>query len=373
MFLTQGKMLFRKNFWLNLIVVFQIGLALIMMNIILGTYNKVNQAYDFTYEYSSDSAFFTPMRISGNIDINLDFNYLNSTNTKFEFLSKRLEGNFSSIFSYGERTCEGLKGQLKSGKWFNQAEITSDIECVIIGNRFSIGDNFTEKVGNRTFSFIVVGKLGNSAVLISPSKSSASMQADMLFYDHVSKRDGLAIICCSQIVAEAAGTYGNAFVYFDSNNHETKDVVIDYINNTGNIITMDQIRQNSDEELSFMLKAYLPLAVCFATMGFISLIGISVLNILKNKSVYSVYFICGMNKKDGFLLNLGYMFWIVLGIIIVTLILFILCNLVGIIDNTTYMTSSNQFMLSGAFLLIVSLIIAAISSMILKPKSISDL
>lgn len=372
MFMSLGKILFRKKLLLNIIVIIQLGIALIISNVLIGSYNKVYQAYDQTYHYSDDTVFFAPMKINGAAVINVDFEYLELNNIDFEYLPKEFDGSRANVLCYGENTFNGLNKQLKSGTWPSSLLSNGKIECVTLNKMLSIGDTFVEQIGEETFSFIVVGKMDNNPLVLSSSRSSHLMQADMLFYDYSINRSSKAIICCNASIAEAIGTYGNALLFFNNVEDNIKNVAIENLRNTGNVIKMETIRQNSDDELSQIIKSFLPLVVCFSLMGMIAIVGMSLLNILKNKDVFSVYFICGMNKKEEFLLNLGYMMWMVLGVAIVTLILFIACNIFGVIDKLSYLSGFNQLVFSMIYLLLVTLFAAGSSLIFLNHANISE-
>ena len=66
-------------------------------------------------------------------------------------------------------------------------------------------------------------------------------------------------------------------------------------------------------------------------------------------------------KKDGFLLNLGYMCWMILGIAITTVVLFVLFALVGTVDSANYLVGINQFVFSIGYLTVIAVLTALIS------------
>lgn len=369
MFITLGRLVFKKNIILNIIVIIQLGIALIISIILIGTYNKMYQAYNYTYNYSEDTVFFSPMKINGSPVINVDFEYLQLNNISMEFLSKKFDGKTADILCYDEKTFNGLKKQLKSGVWASSLISNGMIECVAIDDIFSIGDTFSEQIKENIFTFIVVGKLAKNSLVISSSRSSYLMQADMLFYEYSSI--GKAVICSNSSIAEATGNYGNALIFFNNADENIKNKTIENLRNSGNAITMETIRENTDNELVLTVKGFLPLAICFAIMGLIAIIGMSLLNILKNSDVFSAYFICGMNRKNAFLLNLGYMIWMIFGIIIATLILFILCSVFDIINKLNYLPGVNQICFSVLFLTLITLIATSISFAFLKRENIS--
>ncbi len=366
MYISLGRMLFSKNALLNIIVVFQLGVALIISNILIGSYNKTYQAYSFTENYADNAAFFSPMRIGTETEVNIDYNMLADEGTEIEFLSKIAEGEKTNIFCYGEKTFTGLASQLTAGKRITGARADGFIHCISIGNKYSVGESFTETVGDKAFSFLVTGVISGSAMVISPSRSSSVMRADMLFYEYDAGEDGHAVICSSESLADAVGTYGNALVF------GVTDRSAEQLKKTGKVITMAEIRSNSDEELSLEIKSYLPLAICFGLLGFASAVSMAIMNILGNKKVFSVYFVCGMSRKDSVFLNLGYMLWMIFGIIITTLILFIFGNLTGIINDGGYLAGVNNFIFSLGYILSALAITSAMSFAILKPSDISE-
>lgn len=365
MFMSLGRLLFDKKRLLNIIVIIQLGIALTIANVLIGNYNKIHQAYNFTKNYDDSAGFFTLALINTELETSIDYDLLDAENSSIEFFAKSVEGSKSQIFCYGENTCEGLKSQLSAGEWSPDGQSVGVIDCVIIGSGYKIGDTFSEKVGSKTFSFRVSGTLGDKAMIIDPGRSSSSMSAERLFYEYDSAKNGTAIICFSDALADAAGTYGNSFVF------GLTDISAEHLGNRGNLFTMPEIRENSDEDLSYTVSGFLPLAIAFCLMGLVAAICMACMNLLANKKVFDVYFIVGMSKLDAFFLNLGYMCWVIFGIVILTLVLFILCNLTGITDGESYLAGFNNFLFSLGYLLAIALGTSAASLLILKPSDIS--
>lgn len=304
------------------------------------------------------------MKIGSGYVADIDYALIEREGATIEFLPSKIEGNSVNIFSYGIQTCEGLKPQLKSGAWIS--ERTDGVsECVVIGNKYKIGDTFSEKVGNKTFSFFVTGSLGKTATVISSSRSSSAMRADMLFYEYDSNKNGTAVICCSSEVIDASGTYGNAFVFGST------EAVCEHLLDTGNVFSMAEIRNNSDEELSLKIKSFLPLAICFAIMGLIATVGMVCMNLLGNKRITDVYFTCGMSRKESVLLTLGYMCGIVFAEIIVSAVIYLVCRL-AFIDNSVYQAKINNYIFSDAFLMFEIVVSVLISLITIKPSDVSE-
>ena len=366
MFMSLGRLLFDKKRLLNIIVIIQLGIALTISNVLIGNYNKTHQAYDFTESYDDSVAFFTTLtHFNGESEINIDYDILDAENTSIEFFSKRVEGRKAQIFCYGENTCVGLKSQLSAGEWSIDKNCGTVIDCVVIGSGYKVGDTFTEMVGSETFTFRVSGTLGDKAMIISLSRSSSVMNSNMLFYEYNANKNGTAIICSSDALSDAAGTYDNGLVF------GLTDVSADHLGNSGKIFNMIKLRENSDEELSYNSSLLFPLAIAFCLMGLVAAICMAFMNLLANKKVFDVYFIVGMRRMDAFLLNLGYMCWVIFGIVIVTVALFILCNLTGITDTESYLAGFNNFLFSLGYLLTIALVTSAASLLILKPSDIS--
>ncbi len=366
MFVSLGRLLYKKHIVLNLIIVVQLTIALLIGNILLGNYNKMSAPTAFLSEFNENTAFFSPMRIAGKPKIDIDYSLLTNEGTVIEFLPKSVETYSVNVFCYGPYTCNILKTQLKNGEWTPGVNGNGEINCVTIGNAYRKGDSFTEQIGNKVFVFRVVGTFGNTAVVINSARSSSEMRANVLLTEYDSSAYGTAIVCCSESIATEAATYGNAMVYSLSN------ISSQHLKNNGKLTTIQQIKNNSCEELQLSIRSYLPLAICFGLSGLLATISMTCLNLLKDKKVYDVYFVCGMNKKDAFLLNLGYMVWMVISVIIFTLILYLICVLSGIIMQSDYLIGANQFVFSITYLFVLTLFTSVLSMIVMKPKNISE-
>ncbi len=360
MFMMLGKMLFQKRLWLNLVVILQLAFVLTAANVLIGNFNKSHEVSELTKYYEESTAFFSPMRINGEAEIAIDYDLLAKEGTLIEFLPYKAEGNNVQVFCYGTNTLKGLKTQLKVGEWPTEQHTNGYINCVIIGNKYNVGDVFSDVIGGKTFPFRVCGSIGEKATLISPSRNSYTMGADFLFFDYNATKSGSAVICCSDEIANQTGTRGNAMVFF------TTAASAEHLQNTGKVFSMQQLRNNTNEELLWVTKSFLPLAICFCLIGGIAVIGMACMNILADRQVFEVYFRYGMTKKDGFLLNLGFMCWIILGIIIVTVVLFCLCALAEIIDSTNYLIGMNHFVFSAGYLMAIAVLSALTSLPMLK-------
>lgn len=360
MFMILGKILFKKKLWLNLIVILQLAFVLTVANVLIGNFNKTHKMSEFTKYYEDSTAFFSPMRIDGEAKIVIDYDLLAKEGTSIEFLPNKIEGNKVQIFCYGTNTIKGLKAQLKSGEWPTEQRTDGYVNCVVVGNKYKIGDTFSETIGGKSFSFRVCGSVGNRATLISSSKSSYTMSADFLFFDYNATKSGSAIICSLDEIANQASTRGNAMVFFTTENS------VEHLKNTGKVFNMQQLQNNSNENLFWVTKSFLPLAICFCLVGVVAVIGMACMNILANKQVFEVFFVCGMNKRDGFLLNLGYMCWMIFGIMIATVVLFGFCAFVGTIDSANYLVGINNFVFSVGYLIIIAVLTALTSLPILK-------
>ncbi len=367
MFMSLGRLLFDKKRLLNIIVIIQLGISLTIANLLIGNYNKMHQAYDFTKSFDDSVAFFTALKPFGEeLNINIDYDIINAENTTIELFSKKIEGSGTQIFCYGKNTCNGLiKNQIKKGEWPSNINSDGVIDCVVIGNGYEIGDTFTEGMGNETFSFRVSGTLGSKAMIINPSRASSSMTAEQLFYEYNANKNGTAIICSSKSLSSAAGTYNNGLV-FDLTDNSTE-----HLNSLGKIFNMAKLRENSIEELSYNSSLFFPLAICFCLIGIVTAICMTFMNLLANEKVFDVYFRVGMRKLDAFLLNLGYMCWIIFGIIIITSILFLLCCLTDIISRDSYLASFNNLLFSIGYMLLIAFGTSAASMLVLKPTDIS--
>lgn len=365
MFMSLGRLLFDKKRLLNIIVIIQLGIALIIANVLIGNYNKIYQSYNFTKNYDDSVGFFTLELIKTEPETSIDYDLLATENTYIEFFARRVEGSRAQIFCYGENTCEGLKSQLKKGEWSIDKNCGTVIDCVVIGNGYEIGDTFTESVGSKTFTFRVSGTLGDKAMIINPGRRSSVMSAEMLFYEYNANKNGTAIICSSDALSDAAGTYGDSLAF------GLTDISDEHLRNRGNLFTMPEMRKNSDEDLSYTASGFLPLALAFCLVGLASAVCMAFMNLLANKKVFDVYFRVGMRKIDAFLLNLGYMCWVIFGIVIVTLFLFIFCNLTGITDSESYLAGFNNYLFSLGYLLAIAFGTSASSLLILKPTDIS--
>lgn len=365
MYLGLGRLLCKQHKLLNFIVIAQLAVALLIGNILVGNYNKSAEPIAFLSAFDDDAAFFSPLTIAGKPKADIDYNLLSGEGTTIEFLPKKAETMFFDVFCYGQKTCEVLKKQLRKGQW-TPNDNDNEIACVTIGNGYDIGESFSAQIKGVSFSFKVVGTLGRKAMLINSSRNSSYMRADTLLAEYDSAKSGTAVVCCSKELAAHVGTYGNAMVFDVSSN------AAQHLGNNGKLTSARQMRDNSVEDLKLSVQSYLPLAICFGACGFLSVVSMTCLNLLKDKKVYDVYFVCGMNKKDAFGINFGYMVWIIACVVVMTLALYVLCALAGIVNSSVYLVKPNQFILSAAYLLLLVVVASVLSLTVIKQRNISE-
>lgn len=138
MFLSLGRLLYKKHFLLNLILVAQLTVALLIGNTLVGNYNKAEAPVSFLDAFDDGTAYFTPLSIGGKVDLDIDYELLKNSGTTIEFLPKTVETMSANIYCYGQKTCNVLKNQLQKGQW-TPSETDGKINCITIGNAYATG------------------------------------------------------------------------------------------------------------------------------------------------------------------------------------------------------------------------------------------
>ena len=345
MYMSLGRLLFERKRLLNTIVIIQLGIALAIGNLLIGNFDRAYASREFTEIFDDRTAFFTTLKHPyGEDATEIDYALLDSEGASLEPFVRKVEGSKTQIFAYGEKTARILiDSQLKEGEWQDPATVGT-IDCAIIGGGYRLGETFSQSVGDKSLVFRVVASLGSSATVINTSRASSSMTADRLFYEYNANKSGTAIICLSEPFA-AAGTYENGMVF------NLTDGAEEYLNSIGKVFDMARLCENSREELTHSSGLLLPLFIFFCLMGLVSAVCMEFMNILANKGIFTVYFRVGMTRRDAFLINLGYMTWIIIGVIAAATVIFLLGWLSEIIDRDAFSLGIGNLLFSLGYLL----------------------
>ncbi len=214
---------------------------------------------------------------------------------------------------YTDEMADAFSKLLSEGCWFKDAE-ASDIPNVILSgpifNDISVGDDITVKLVESIDSEIpqrvhVIGKydfpwfspfftVGGDDV----STSDFFEQKNTVIFDRNDKKI-MKLQEKHRLFASQEMFY---FVMYDENcTEEQKQEVRDYMNTVGIYSTYDDLIEDTNSEIRYLLlkKLIMPLFLLFAAT--IMLISISTLNTYKKLRDHSIYYLCGCSRKRSFL------------------------------------------------------------------------
>ncbi len=106
------------------------------------------------------------------------------------------------------------------------------------------------------------------------------------------------------------------FAYSDNADMSGKDIA--ELKNFGYTFTTDEIIDNTKNSLQSEVHSVFPLAVSLTLIGVVGIICLIILNTLKCRKTFAVYYICGMRWKDCIKIIIGHVLCIFIGSLFLT-------------------------------------------------------
>lgn len=358
MLIKLGIKLFFKKFFLSLIIILQISVTVLLTNLIVGSYNLIDEAFALTNNFPEQKTYFVMPGFDGyNLTARIErtqelFDKYKNEILVEQVLARNIQSDDNQSYltiSYGKKTSEYLNMPLKNGCWYTEAESGDYVPCVIKG-AYSVGDiirlpityeqnknqgeqaseedmlNHPElKQEDKTnpvyITFRVCGLLKENYRILTFATSSNNLMLEHLF----DKITDMPVILFNQedlkkfnvVTGYSLGT--NSMLYMQTDNPETKQQIVDEFKEQAWIVPYEQAHSESKYEFFKKLKILLPLMISILFVGLISALCITLLNAYNHIRVFSIYYICGMNWKSSFLIILSYVMCHVISSILVFL------------------------------------------------------
>lgn len=351
MLIKSGLKLFIKKPFLNIIIILQISVTIVLTNLIIGIYNEFNEAFTLTKNFPARTTCFVMPDFSADREEEIQ-ELLNKYKDEitaepplyraFYMENNSTDDNENLSFmtvGYGEKTSDYFRIPLKEGCWFTEAESEECVPCVVQGE-YNVGDiirlpivyepvrifkkPITEEEalqnGQNTklepvhVNFKVVGVLQDKYRILTFSESSNNLTLDRLF--HVST-DRPALLFNQKDLSKfnvpiVFDSSRNFILYTKTDDPEKMRQITNEFRNIAWAIPFENAYEASKEELSSNIKDIMPFAVSVLLIGLVSSVCIIFLNAYNHIRVFSIYYICGMNWKNGFMIIFSYVMCLLL-------------------------------------------------------------
>ena len=287
--------------------------------------------------------------------------------------------NFSNLISYTDDMINIYEPKIKAGKWLSKCDLSDNTVFGIVSakSNLSVGDNVkitSMRYDERDYEFKnpiyedvevqILGVLDDNADVLCIDDYFSYDDDYRNMYGNVKDVDSLLIMSQSQLDRKQVGCSISNRKQLIKYNSDATQQEIDEINNLlrglGPTVDMKEFYDRSQNYFYNQILKIVPLLICAILLIVVSTISISALNIKNNIKLYSVFYVCGSNRKQCLCLCL---FNSILTALIGTAIAFIIMNISnvsGILGQTVIQTTA-----IGILLCVVAIIIHLVCSMVM--------
>jgi hypothetical protein len=334
------KLLFKKPF-LNLIIIIQISVTVLITNFIVGCYNLYNEAFTLTKNFPPQQTYFIMpgFNAAPNIEKTQEIlnKYKNELTVEQPIIHEVLVDNKQYLtISYGEKTSEYLRIPLKKGCWYTETESADYVPCVVRGD-YEVGDiirlpiNYEkieidksliskEELSDNpnlkprteaepvSINFKVCGVLEDKYRILTFATASNNLTLERLF-DKIARTPILLVSQKDLSKFDINIDFypnKNCICFMQTEDPKIKQQIADDFKAQSWVVPFEYAYDESKNELSLNIETLIPLMISIFFIGLVSAVCLTLLNAYNHIRIFSIYYICGMNWKSGFLLILSY-------------------------------------------------------------------
>lgn len=281
------------------------------------------------------------------------------------------------------------RGQLKSGKWYTDAEHTEGaVNVVALEGMYDVGDKIhifldsdvleTDDTEPAYMDMIVTGVIKNSSYIYYPRTSGQDLSLSEIigpaYKAAGSERTAVYFSMDDPEVKKYADYFINSGIFvltLNDNADESSNSVIADLGEKGVMNKFSDMYDKSEEEIVSQILALVPFIFGTVLLTIVSLICIMVLNSIDNMKTYSVYYLCGMNWSDMRKILLAYSGILMISSCILLVIIWTASIFAGIIDSLVVYSMNNIYITLGIVVFII-LIMVFVPLMMLSKSSPKD-
>ena len=391
MYLTYGFHIFSKNLAANIILIVQLTISIILMNITLGLYNEAYSKLDVLYGFDSDTvyqSFAEQYRLTFNENFEAYEEALSlSENVKLEPIMNggaEFDGCYLSFCAYGSHTSHSMRLPITSGVWYDAAEKADGcINTVVLGSsKYHIGEIYTITVYNymtgqsKDFKFKITGLIDEKTGVVLGYQSSNFMSVKTMFEVFDREESGTDALFLFNYEDEGISDYLSCgvFLFAYANNGSISDEDMSKLKNFGYTFTIDEIIDNTKNDLQSEIHSVFPLAVSLTFIGIVGILCLIILNTLKCRKTFAVYYICGMRWKDCIKIIIGQILCIFIGSLFLTVIAGVFMFVTNAFAETHLLIQwNNLFLTLGLFAMVFVVSLITAKCMLSNTSPVTDL
>lgn len=391
MYLRLGFHIFSKNLIANIILIIQLAVSIILLNIVMGIYNEAYSKLEILSGFDLDNTVYQCLvdELISEPNIGKYKEKLGvSDDIKIEPI---MEGAAMSEYgslccvAYGSNTSTSMRLPMKSGLWYDDCEKEDGcINAVVLGDsRYKIGDVYEmtffdySSSSEKTYSFKITGIADENTGVVMGNKAANILNTKVMFeiFDKT-EYGGDALLLFDYQDSDIEGQLFclPSLFAFSENGAYMSEKDIDAFKRFGSTFTMRNIYDNTKEELKSEIHGVLPIAISITFIGIIGIICLVILNTLKSRKTFAVYFICGMRWKSCIKIIIGHILCIFAGAVFLSVAFGGIMYASGTFAQTHLLIKPNNLFMSVALLAAVFAVsVATAKFMISDSKPVASL
>ena len=295
--------------------------------------------------------------------------------------------DFSNLIAYTDNMINIYEPKMKYGKWLSECDLSNGEVYGIVSSKanLSVGDTvkitsvqFDEKdyeFKNPKYKDIeikIVGVVDDNASLLCLDDYFSYDDNYKNLYGNLKDIDSLLITSQSQLESKHVGYSISNRKQLIKYKSDASQQEIDEMNNLlrglGPTVDMKEFYDRSQNYFYNQMLKIVPLLICTILLIVVSTISISALNIKNNIKLYSVFYVCGSNRRKCLCLCLfNSILTVVIGIAI-TYIIMSISNISGALGQTVIQIT-NIGILMCAVAVVVHIVCSMIMPVVLMNKN----
>lgn len=392
MYLNYGFHIFSKNLIANIILIIQLTVSIILMNITLGLYNEAYSKLDVLSGFNSDSVVYQNSSDKLLSEQNIE-EYKKELNITDNIKLEPIMNGFSSsdngavmFCAYGSNTSRSMRLTIKSGQWYEDCKKDTEyINTVVYGSsKYNVGETYTMKLCNfateeqKAFKFKITGIIDEKTGVILGNTGSNSISVKEMFETFNSENYGADYLFLFNYEDNSDIknylTFSSSLFAYSNDNSAISTQDINNMKKLGQTFTIREISDNTKDGLQSEMHSVFPSAISITLIGVIGIICLIILNTIKCKKVFAVYFICGMKWKDCLKIIICHILCIFIGTVFLVAVAF------GVMASTNMFTEThllikwnNLFITLGLFVMVLAVSIITAKCMLSNTSPVTDL
>lgn len=391
MYLRLGFHIFSKNLIANIILIIQLTFSVILLNIVTGVYNEayskleILSGFDLDnsiYQCLVDELIFEPdiekyeEKLDISDDIKIEPIMQGTAISKYGYLG---------CVAYGSKTSASMRLPMKSGLWYDSCEKEDGcINAVVLGDsRYETGEVYemtffdSSSSTEKTFNFKITGIIDENTGVVMGNSGANILNTKVMFeiFDKTEYGgDALLLFDYQGSDIEEQLFCAPSLFAFSENGVSMSEKDIDAFKKFGSTFTMRNIYDNTKEELKVDIHGVLPIAISVTFIGIIGIICLVILNTLKSRKTFAVYFVCGMRWKSCIKIIIGHILCVFLGAVFLSAAFGGIMYASGTFAETYLLIKfNNLFVTAALFAIVFAVSVATAKFMISDDQPVASL